>query len=514
MGQTALFKPVVESLASLLGRPYIDAVVEAHAALTGRSVAASRKIAESQVDFFPATRQRAMVKLLGRVGENVSRPIRRTRRGAATRGFAGRTNTDAAPLSGGGGFRVGENGRLMLASKSEHYHAPLGHAFDGYRLIERARRLGIPNPTHNNTRGYITRTLEEQLVRMANGIAPRDNAALARTIRSRGAAVLNRVLNLQTGSLAAEAAIKMMLGRFYRVGADSPRPKYAGRTPVLIVMGDDHGAADANYHGTTIFAQMLRGMWPDLLAGAEAGGLMKVVAVRPNRLGDVEAAIRKYDRGRFKVAGFCHELVMMNYGGRVLDADYVQGAHRLCRRRDIPTLVDEIQTCLWAEGMFLFRRYGIRPTFVAVGKGFSGGEYAASRLLFNARMDCLPQFGALVTNGQEELASLAYLITMRWAHVNRPAGHPRGRRALRAEAATTRPQTSPDPRRRRRPAAHGLPLLCRHRRRQGLRREARRRRFRHLRADLQGRLPPRRPDQAAHHRRLCRPTRPTAPPSP
>jgi hypothetical protein len=33
-------------------------------------------------------------------------------------------------------------------------------------------------------------------------------------------------------------------------------------------------------------------------------------------------------------------------------------------------------------------------------------------------MDCLPQFGALVTNGQEELASLAYLITMRWARAN------------------------------------------------------------------------------------------------
>jgi len=34
-------------------------------------------------------------------------------------------------------------------------------------------------------------------------------------------------------------------------------------------------------------------------------------------------------------------------------------------------------------------------------------------------MDSLPQFGALVTNGQEELASLAYLITMRWVEANR-----------------------------------------------------------------------------------------------
>ena len=55
---------------------------------------------------------------------------------------------------------------------------------------------------------------------------------------------------------------------------------------------------------------------------------------------------------------------------------------------------------------------------MAVGKGFPGGEYPASRILFSAAMDCLPQFGALVTNGQEELASLAYLVTMRWAKEN------------------------------------------------------------------------------------------------
>ena len=53
-----------------------------------------------------------------------------------------------------------------------------------------------------------------------------------------------------------------------------------------------------------------------------------------------------------------------------------------------------------------------------IGKGFSGGEYAASRVLFSAAMDTLPQFGALVTNGQEELASLAYLITLEWAECN------------------------------------------------------------------------------------------------
>ena len=119
------------------------------------------------------------------------------------------------------------------------------------------------------------------------------------------------------------------------------------------------------------------------------------------------------------VAGFFHEIVMMNYGGRLLAREFLQRAYELCRQHDVPTVADEIQSCLWAPGLFLHREYGLRPSFVAIGKGFPGGEYAASRILFSAAFDSLPQFGALVTNGQEELAALAYLVTMRWVSANR-----------------------------------------------------------------------------------------------
>ena len=46
-------------------------------------------------------------------------------------------------------------------------------------------------------------------------------------------------------------------------------------------------------------------------------------------------------------------------------------------------------------------------------------EYPASRILTTPAMDNLSQFGALVTNGQEELASLAYLVTMEFVYENR-----------------------------------------------------------------------------------------------
>ncbi|HUT25253.1 MAG TPA: aminotransferase class III-fold pyridoxal phosphate-dependent enzyme [Sumerlaeia bacterium] len=416
--RTTVFRPVKASLTDLLGRDYAPAICEACAFLSGVPKKELLAIAGRKVDFYPPAFQKRMLSLLPRVGERVRAPLRATRRGATSREFERNTRTDAAPLSGLGLFRIGEDGRLRLVSKSEHYHAPLGHGFPGYRLIDHARRLGIPNATHNSARGHITRLLEEELVRTANGIARDDEAGLRRVLESTGSTALNRVLNLETGSLAMEAALKMMLGRFCKPQADSPEPKYRGRVPVLAVIGDADGGLEANYHGTTFLAQMLRGMWPEALAAFEKRGILLVRAVRPENMEDLEALFQKYEKSPYKIAGFLYEIVLMNYGGLKLSKRFVRRAHTLCRRHDAPTAVDEIQSCLWHPDLYMFREYGVRPTFVAVGKGFPGGEYPASRILFNSRMDCLPQFGALVTNGQEELASLAYLITMRWAEAN------------------------------------------------------------------------------------------------
>lgn len=416
--KTTRFVRVCASLADVAGREYAEAVCAARAALTGERFRELARLAQQRVDFFPATFQLRLCHLLPRVGSPFSVPFSAGASGATTRAFQANTHTALAPLSAQGWFRVGECGRLFLTAKSEHYHAPLGHGFPGYALLDHARRLGIPNATHNNTRGHLTRLLEQELVRAAGGIASDDGAALGRLLAARRPATVNRVLNLETGSLAVEAALKMILARFYLPQPGWTRPVYEGRVPVFIVLGDDDGALPGNYHGTTLLTQTMRGMWPDLRSALERQDTLKVCAVRPNRLEDLEEVFCRYDRPPFKVAGLFCEPVMMNYGGRTLDARFLRRAFALCRKADAATVVDEIQTCLWSPMLFMHREYGLRPTFVAVGKGFPGGEYAASRILFQAPMDNLPQFGALVTNGQEELASLAYLVTMRWAQAN------------------------------------------------------------------------------------------------
>jgi acetylornithine/succinyldiaminopimelate/putrescine aminotransferase len=414
------FVPVVRSLTDILGQEYVEAVCAARAFLSGETAAALRAAADKRVDFFPDALRLRLANLLDRVGSEVSTvPLRHTAAGAGSAAFCAATRTAAAPLSALGCYRIGEDGRLYLITKSEHYHTPLGHGFPGYGLLDQARALGIPNATHNNTRGSITRRLEEELIRTANGLAPNDAAGLAAVLARRDdPRVLNRVLNLETGSLAAEAALKMMLARFYRVQSGMSAPRYQGRKPVVLVIGNDDGGLQANYHGTTVLTQMMRGMWPEWQAALEASGAWKVVPIRPNRREDLDRAFADYEQGDFKIAGFFHEIIMMNYGGRRLTPEFLHHAEALCAQHDVPTVVDEIQTCMWSASLYLFREYGLKPAFVAVGKGFPGGEYPASRILFSSAMDVMPQFGALVTNGQEELASLAYLVTMEWARAN------------------------------------------------------------------------------------------------
>ena len=410
------FVDVRASLVDLVGEAYVDAACAARARLSGEEISALKAMAAEPVDFFPAELQGRLAELLPLTGEVVCGGLAQSAAGANSRAFTLASHHEMAPVSGLGYYRVGEDGRLFLITKSEHYHAPLGHAFPGYQLIERAKKLGIPNATHNNTRGHITRLLEAHLVAAAHGMHP-DDPALVRLIEDDCSTRINRVLNLETGSLAVEAALKLTLARFYTPQTNGD-PPYAGRTPVVLVLGNDDGGLEANYHGTVMMEQMLRGMWPGMYAAMEEAGILRVHAIRPNNYRELEEAFQRFEGPKFKIAALFHEIIMMNYAGRLLTKDFLGRAYALCHRHDVPTVCDEIQSCLWAPGLFQFREHELQPTVAVVGKGFPGGEYPASRVLFSASLDSLPQFGALVTNGQEELASLAYLITMRWGLAN------------------------------------------------------------------------------------------------
>jgi len=408
------------SLTDLLGEQYVKAVAGVSAAM---GVTIPDGVFEP-TDFYPLDKQIQNDLFLQKVGQQIAPPFSDSVTGAGTDSFKNTVNISASPLTGFGCFRIGENGRLYLLGKSEHYHTPLGHRFNGYELIDKARKLGIVNPTHNNTRGYITRLTEMRIIQAVNGLKndKSDNTEeLDRILNSREPKTLNRVINLETGSLAVEAGVKMMLDRFYSLDSSNNLghvPKYHGKTPVFFVMADQEGGFEANYHGTTVLTQTFRGLWPEFYKIAENSGLYKIVPVKINDIEDFKEKIYTYNKNGFKTAGFLHEIILMNYGGLRLTPEYLTAAYQFCHETDTPALADEIQSCMWYDGMLLFRQYGLKPDFLVIGKGFSGGEYPASKIITTAEMDTLNQFGALVTNGQEELASLSYLITMAFVQAN------------------------------------------------------------------------------------------------
>ena len=409
---------ISRSLADLLGKQYVEAACAARAFVEAGDARKLLAVANEKVDFYPESFARRVDELVPLIGTKVCEGLAGSARGAGSRGFREASKTAPAPLTGLGFLRVGEDGRLYLASKAEHYHLSLGHSFPGFRLIENARRLGIPNTTHNNTRGHITRTLEEELVAAANGLTRDQRPELDKVLASEGERVLNRLINLETGSLVVEAALKMVLARFYKFEKEHPDPRYFGRTPVILVLGDYEGGVGANYHGTTTLTQVMRGLWPALGGALEKSNTLLVRPVKINDIADFERVLAQWDSGAHKVAAFFHEIVLMNYGAVRLEEEYLRKAYALCQERDVPVVADEIQSCIWSPEIFMFREYGLSPDIVSAGKGFPGGEYPAARVLATPAMDSLQQFGALVTNGQEELASLAFLITLEFARAN------------------------------------------------------------------------------------------------
>ena len=411
-----MLKNISRSLSDILGADYMEAVQSVATLIGGMDKDEAYRLANEKVDFFPDEYIAKMDSLAKRTGEVIVKPFVNTEKGAPTDAYANATHMNMSPIGGYGCTRIGEDGKAYLAAKSEHYHISLGHSFPGYKLIDNARKLGILNATHNNTRGYITRLAERRIVAAVNGL--QNDADIDKVLASREPQVLNRIINLETGSLAVEAGIKMMLARFYKLDGSFSSPVYEGKIPVFLVMEDNKEGLGANYHGTTIVAQTFRGMWPEFYEKCVENDLYRVVSVKKNDISDFAEKIKTYNTGKYKTAGFLHEIILMNYAGIRLDKEFLQEAHKLCRETDTFTLVDEIQSCMWYDGMFLFRQYDLHPDFAVIGKGFPGGEYPASKIITTAPADSLNQFGALVTNGQEELASLAYLITMEFSSAN------------------------------------------------------------------------------------------------
>ena len=292
-------------------------------------------------------------------------------------------------LAGRGLFYVTEQGRLFLDCTAGHYQMTWGYAHPLLtRMVREGLEAGVVPDNHSNIPQWPVKRLARKLIEAANPDCPElRQGDYTRVMRSKSR--LNTVLlGIATGSVACEAALKLMLMHHERTKPSEPA--------VFVVL-------DGNYHGTGFFSQNLRGMWKRYIRQ------LKVVAVQPN---DSEELARVFARYGQRIAGFWAEPIMMNREAILVETDYLQFARKLTRRVGALMAIDEIQTGFWTPELFLCRANGITPDIIIVGKGMSAGLHPLSAILYRRELDVMAQYDAISTNGNAPLAALVALASI------------------------------------------------------------------------------------------------------
>ena len=87
---------------------------------------------------------------------------------------------------------------------------------------------------------------------------------------------------------------------------------------------------------------------------------------------DTEALERAVDEN--EIAGIMMECIQGEGGVRALDRGYVKAAAKLCSDKDIPLIIDEVQSGNGRSGrMYSYQNYDIMPDVVSTAKGLAGG---------------------------------------------------------------------------------------------------------------------------------------------
>ncbi len=316
-----------------------------------------------------------LLELVGKTIDSLALPRPVADKRSFPTSFGGRKPCNDDLLAGRGMFYVTQQGKLMLDCTSGHYQMTWGYNHPELTAAAaEAMKLGVVWDNHSNIPGLPVKLLAEKLISL---------------VRDSG---LNRILlGVATGSVACGAALKIMLARYF----NDPARTRAGPPVMITLVG--------NYHGTDTVAQTLRGMWPGLLPGMEA------VQLEPD---DTEALKDAFARYGKRVAGFWAEPIMMNREVIRVDGDFLRLAQDLCRGNGALFALDEIQTGFWYPQVFMFRRLGLAPDLVIIGKGMTAGFHPLAALLYRDDLDILEQYDAISTNGNASLAAFVGLCNL------------------------------------------------------------------------------------------------------
>ena len=171
---------------------------------------------------------------------------------------------------------------------------------------------------------------------------------------------------------------------------------YTGRTKIISAIG--------GYHGHTGLALAAGdGKYRDLF-GPPAPGFVQVP------FGDREAIENAVDED---TAAVILETIPATLGIAIPPEDYLRSVRRICNRKGVMLILDEVQSGLGRTGeLWAFEHFDIVPDIVVLGKGLSGGVYPIAATVLRKPLESVfhnDPFVHISTFGGAELGCLVAL---------------------------------------------------------------------------------------------------------
>src|ERR687894_619498 len=211
---------------------------------------------------------------------------------------------------------------------------------------------------HGHCHPRIDAAVRAQLDRVAQstmlGLSHRPGIELAGRLVELAPPGLTRVFYSDSGSTAAEIALKMAFQYWRQRGEDR-------RRFVALRMA---------YHGDTIGSVSVGGI--DLFHSLYRPLLFDTLKAEPGRIEDMA---RLFEGHPGEIAAVIMEPLVQGAAGMLVHPEgYLRGVRELCDRHGVRLILDEVATGFGRTGrMFACEREGVAPDLMCLAKGITGG---------------------------------------------------------------------------------------------------------------------------------------------
>jgi adenosylmethionine-8-amino-7-oxononanoate aminotransferase len=241
---------------------------------------------------------------------------------------------------------------------------------EGRRYIDGVSSLWCNVHGHRHPR--IDAAVRAQLERVAHstmlGLSHRPAIELARRLVELAPAGLTRVFYSDSGSTAAEIALKMAF-QFWRQRGEERRTKFV--------------ALRMAYHGDTIGSVSVGGI--DLFHSIYRPLLFDTLRAEPGDAHDMERLLAAHEG---EVAAVVVEPLVQGAAGMLVHPDgYLRAVRELCDRHGTLLILDEVATGFGRTGrMFACEHEDVAPDLLCLAKGITGGYLPLAATLASERV--------------------------------------------------------------------------------------------------------------------------------